>query len=39
MTILRGKVIMEDGKLIGSASDGQWLSRKVSPEVLGRPVC
>ena len=39
MTILRGKVIVEDGKLIGSTSDGQWLSRKVSPEVLGRPVC
>lgn len=38
MTILRGKVIVEDGKLVGSSSDGQWLARKVSPEVLARPV-
>jgi dihydropyrimidinase len=39
MTILRGKVIVEDGKLTGSSSDGQWLSRKVSPGVLAQPVC
>jgi dihydropyrimidinase len=38
MTILRGKVIVEDGKLLGSSSDGQWLKRKVAPEVLARPV-
>jgi dihydropyrimidinase len=38
MTILRGKVIVEDGKLMGSSSDGQWLKRKVAPEVLARPV-
>lgn len=38
MTILRGKVIVEDGKLVGSSSDGQWLPRKVSPEVLAQPV-
>ena len=36
-TILRGKVIVEDGKLTGSTSDGQWLSRKVSPGVLAQP--
>ena len=39
MTILRGKVIVEDGKLVGSSSDGQWLSRKVSPRVVAEPVC
>ena len=37
-TILRGKVIVEDGKLVGSSSDGEWLPRKVSPETLARPV-
>ena len=38
MTILRGKVIVEDGKLLGSSSDGRWLKRKVSADVLARPV-
>ena len=39
MTILRGKVIVEDGKLVGSTSDGRWLSRKVSPGILAQPMC
>ena len=39
MTILRGKVIMEEGQLTGSVSDGRWISRKVAPGVLARPVC
>ena len=39
MTILRGKVIVEDGKLVGSSSDGRWLSRKVAPGVLAQPMC
>ena len=39
MTILRGKVIMEEGKLTGSTSDGRWLSRKVAPGVLAQPMC
>ena len=38
MTILRGKVIVENGQLIGDSSDGTWLSRKVSPEVVSLPV-
>lgn len=37
MTILRGKVIIENGKLIGSSSDGRWLKRRVANEVLARP--
>jgi dihydropyrimidinase len=37
MTILRGKVIVEDGKLVGNSSDGRWLKRKVSSDVLARP--
>ena len=38
-TILRGKVIVEDGKLVGSSSDGRWLSRKVAPGILAQPMC
>jgi dihydropyrimidinase len=37
MTILRGKVIVEDGKLVGSERDGRWVKRKVENEVLARP--
>ena len=39
MTILRGKVIVEDGQLTGSSADGQWLSRRVAPGILARPMC
>jgi len=38
MTILHGKVIVEDGKLVGSADDGRWVKRRVENEVLARPV-
>ena len=38
MTIRRGKVIVENGKLVGSSSDGRWLKRRVSGDVLARPV-
>lgn len=37
MTILRGQVIVEHGKLVGSTSDGRWLPRKVSGDILTRP--
>jgi dihydropyrimidinase len=37
MTILRGQVIVADGKLVGRPSDGRWLPRRVSGDVLGRP--
>ncbi len=36
-TILRGKVIVENGTLVGSSSDGRWLGRRVSGDVLARP--
>ena len=39
MTILRGKVIVEDGQLTGSSADGQWLNRRVAPGILARPMC
>jgi dihydropyrimidinase len=36
-TILRGKVIVDGGTLVGSSSDGRWLARRVSGDVLSRP--
>jgi len=38
-TILRGNVIVDNGELLGSPTDGQWLARKVAPSVLAGPVC
>ena len=38
-TILRGNVIVDNGVLKGSSTDGQWLSRNVAPSVLAGPVC
>ena len=37
MTILRGKVVVENGTLHGDPSDGEWLGRKVAPEILAGP--
>ena len=39
VTVLRGRVIVEHGKLFGSPSDDQWLKRKVASDVLSQPVC
>ena len=39
ITILRGKVMVEDGKLLGSPGYGQLIPRKIAPEVTIRPVC
>lgn len=36
-TILRGKVVVEDGVLRGDPSDGEWLARRVEPGVLAGP--
>ena len=38
-TVLRGRVIADRGKLLGSTSDGRWLPRKIDGTVLARPVC
>jgi dihydropyrimidinase len=37
MTILRGKVIVENNRLVGSSADGRWLRRRVLGDVLARP--
>jgi dihydropyrimidinase len=39
MTLLRGKVIAERGKLLGSLADGRLVQRKIDPAVLSRPAC
>ena len=33
-TMLRGKVIVRDGQLLGDSGDGRWLSRRVAPGVV-----
>ncbi len=37
LTVLRGKVVVEDGRWLGSLDDGQWQRRKIAPEILVRP--
>jgi dihydropyrimidinase len=38
-TILRGKVVVEDGEFRAAPGSGQWLPRKVDPEFTNRPSC
>jgi dihydropyrimidinase len=39
-TVLRGRVIVEDGKLHGDLTDGRLIDdRKTPPEVLRGPAC
>lgn len=38
-TILRGKVIVDRGRLHGSPGDGHLVPRRVDPAVLRRPAC
>jgi dihydropyrimidinase len=37
MTVLRGKVVVDQGKFQGAASDGQFLPRKIADAVRSRP--
>lgn len=37
-TVLRGKVVVEDGKLLGGPDDGRWLPRRLDPAVASGPV-
>jgi dihydropyrimidinase len=37
MTLLRGKVVTEDGRFLGSPADGRWLPRRIATEVLAGP--
>jgi len=38
-TILRGKVVVENGQFSGSTSDGKFQTRKIDPEFTNRPAC
>ncbi len=38
LTLLRGKVVMQDGALLGDPADGQWLARKIDPAFIAAPV-
>jgi hypothetical protein len=35
--MLRGKVIVENGHIMGKLGDGQLIPRKIDPVVLRRP--
>ena len=37
MTILRGKIVVENGQFHASVSDGQFLQRKIPDEIRSRP--
>jgi dihydropyrimidinase len=37
MTILRGKVVVENGQFLANLSDGQFLPRKIPDEIRSRP--
>lgn len=36
-TVLRGKVVVEDGALLGSPADGRWLPRRLDGGIRGGP--
>lgn len=38
-TVLRGKVVVDRGRLLGTTADGRLVPRKVGSEVLARPAC
>jgi dihydropyrimidinase len=35
LTVLRGKVVVEDGKCLAELSDGQYLFRSIADEIIG----
>jgi dihydropyrimidinase len=40
MTLLRGKVIADNGKLLGTQTDGRLLTgRRIEASILSRPAC
>jgi dihydropyrimidinase len=39
MTILRGRVIVENGRLNGEVGAGRLIPRKIDPVFLRRPAC
>ncbi|HEX2941811.1 MAG TPA: dihydropyrimidinase, partial [Rhodopila sp.] len=37
MTVQRGKVVVEDGKLLADTNDGQFLPRRIDDAIRSRP--
>ena len=37
VTVMRGKVVVENGEFHGELSDGHWIKRKVSGDVVSKP--
>src|SRR6266478_5211637 len=37
LTMLRGKIVVENGTCTGALTDGQWLARKIPDEIRSRP--
>ena len=38
LTMLRGKIVMQNGHLLGDLADGQWIPRKINPDIIAAPV-
>ena len=38
-TILRGKVVVENGQFFGTSGQGQLIPRKIDQDILNRPAC
>lgn len=38
LTMLRGKVVMQDGMLLGALTDGAWVKRAIDPAIIAAPV-
>jgi dihydropyrimidinase len=38
-TILRGKVVVENGQFHGAGGSGRLIPRKIDQDVLNRPAC
>jgi dihydropyrimidinase len=38
MTILRGKVKVENGRFLGELKDGQFMYRKIADDIRSRPL-
>jgi dihydropyrimidinase len=37
LTVLRGKVVVENGRFLGNLADGRWQHRKVAEEMISAP--
>jgi dihydropyrimidinase len=39
LTMLRGRVVVQDGQLLAGPDYGQWIPRKVDDAIRSRPAC